>query len=82
MFPTGGNRGTGPPPTSLKFAHPLNLEEFPLSRLPPSHQIFIPSTTKQQFSSYNPKEIAFLAVVIDPAPFLFYFHSFWTHRSC
>ena len=47
-FPLGGIGGEPPtPPTSLKFAHPPNLEEFPLSRLPPSHQIFIPPTTKQ-----------------------------------
>ena len=30
------------PPTSLKFAHPPNLEKFLPSRLPTSHQIFIP----------------------------------------
>ena len=41
VFPTGGNGGS-PPPTSLKFAHPPKLEKFLPSRLPTSHQIFIP----------------------------------------
>ena len=37
----------------------------------PPYQIFIPTTTKQQFSSYNPIKTAFSAVVITPTPFLF-----------
>ena len=70
VFPTGGNGGS--PPTSLKFAHPPNLEKFLPSRLPPSHQIFIPPpTTKQQLSSYNLIKAAFLAAVIALASFFF-----------
>ena len=30
----------------------------------PPYQIFIPTTTKQQFSSYNPIKTAFSAVVL------------------
>ena len=42
-----------------------------LCRFPSPHQIFIPPTTKQQFSSYNPIKTAFLAVAIALAPVLF-----------
>ena len=42
---------------------PPHLEKFsPSRRLPP---------TKQQFPSCNPKETAFIAAVIPPAPFFF-----------
>ena len=77
VFPTVGGWG-GPPPTSHKFAHFPPLRKMPPSRLP-THQIFIATLTpthpppqknvsspltKQQFSSYNPIKIAFLAVVL------------------
>ena len=70
IFPTGENGGRVPP-TSLRFAHPPSLEKEKFLDCPPSHQIFIRPTTKQQFSSYNPIKTAFLAVVIALAPSLF-----------
>ena len=62
----------GVPPTPAKNLLILDPPRFSL------HQIFIPpptkskfTPTKQHFSSYNPIKIAFLAVVIAAAPFLF-----------
>ena len=53
----------------------LHLEKFP-------HRRLRRLTSKQQFTSNNPIKTAFLAVVIALAPFLFEFHTLWTHRSC
>ena len=59
--------------------HPTKFLSPP--HLPRPTKIDSPST-KQQFSSYNSIKAEFLAVVIAPAAFLFYFHTLWAHRSC
>ena len=74
VFPTGGGGGgggaPGPPHQPKSFSFPLpHLEKFP----PPSR---LSPPTKSQSPPLNNKfqvitQIAFLAVVIAPAPFLF-----------
>ena len=56
FFPPGGNGGESP----------ATSQNSPLPT-----KFLSPTTSKQQFSSYNTIKTAFLAVVIAPVPFLF-----------
>ena len=44
----------------------------PLGKIPPTPS---PSHKQQQFSCYNPINTSFLAVVVAPVPFPFFFHA-------
>ena len=86
FFQLGGGGSSLHQPKIFSFCPPRKIL-LPVDS--PLHWIFIPpppqpkfNPPNKQFSSYNPTKTAFSAVGIAPAPFLFKFHTLWTHRSC